>query len=83
MVFMKVIFFVLRLFCIPIFIFTSRATIIIMTNIGFHNYLLENGLERENIYIIFFCYILFLCRIDLCFIFKICLKIKALFLLAY
>ena len=54
MVFMKIIFFVLRLFCIPIFIFTSRATIIIMTNIGFHNYLLENGLERENIYIIFF-----------------------------
>ena len=51
---MKILFFILRLICIPIFILTSRATIIIMTKIGFHNYLLENVLERESIYIIFF-----------------------------
>ena len=78
---MKIIFFVLRLFCIPIFIFTSRATIIIMTNIGFHNYLLENGLERENIYIIFFVTSCFFTAL-ICVLYLICLKIKALFLLA-
>ena len=51
---MKIFFLILQLICVPIFIFISRAAIIIMTKIGFLNLLLKNGLERENIYTIFF-----------------------------
>ena len=51
---MKMLFFILQLVCVPIFILISRTTIIIMTRIGFLNLLIKNGLERENIYTIFF-----------------------------
>lgn len=80
---MKIFFFILQLICIPIFIFISRATIIIMTKIGFHNLLLENGLERENIYTVFFVISCFFCRIGLRFIFKTYFKIETLFSLVY
>lgn len=73
---MKMFFFILQLICIPIFIFISRATIIIMTKIGFHNLLLENGLERENIYTVFFVISCFFAALACVLYLKLILKLK-------
>ena len=83
MVFMKIIFFCLTAFLHSYFYFYLKGN----NNNYDKNRISQLSIrkwirKRKHIYNIF-CYILFLCRIDLCFIFKICLKIKALFLLAY
>ena len=73
---MKIFFLILQLICIPIFIFISRVTIIIMTKIGFHNLLLRNGLEKENIYAIFFVISCFFAALACVLYLKLILRLK-------
>lgn len=71
---MKIFFLILQLICIPIFI--SRVTIIIMTKIGFHNLLLRNGLEKENVYAIFFVISCFFAALACVLYLKLILRLK-------